>query len=627
MKKRYFKNVKKENNNTEQVKAIITDYEANMIIANNLIDIIEKQDYDMWRKTWRCCNTLTDLYYAVLDNEIPCNAFDCRIYDFMNTLVFNIPAGFYCEMKQLKSRGLHLKKGAKGIQTWQPKYFYKHLTQQEENYILNDPELNKLYQNLFKNHYASFQATFTYIEENTQEEKTFNETICWDDFKEKPAYTRAQYVLTYIFNINDLDKKIDVAKMWKVEARKKLLTEAERMQKIQTTIDSYISRSKIKFQEVFNDKAFYRPADHLVNMPKFTQFEKPEEYYQVLFHEFSHSTGHYTLLNRKTLMDNCGFRSKTYAKEELVAELSSLYVLDNLKLITENIFKNTASYLASWGQKLKEGIKHNIINTIFHSTKAAELILDKSLKTKKTNISKEEIIIKEENNTPEENNQITSGEVVKPIEESKPAENSIAEAIQQQVKEKLTKKFSNNDNKIKRDLSPKEMTKKAVSAHLKTTKRKYVLQKSTAFDNYQVITNSMYLVMLDSKHVAPIELATEEENYPNLKQIINNSIYQDKQYDTVSKVNALEVRQAAKDKKHVFVISKDLKLAVDPAQLETILNFTHVKNAENISICSTCGVHNRPLMILDINNNKAILMPLGWSEDFEKEEEHACKLD
>ena len=62
--------------------------------------------------------------------------------------------------------------------------------------------------------------------------------------------------------------------------------------------------------------------------------------------------------------------------EELVAELSSLYTLTNLKLINDDILKNSISYLKSWGESLKEGIKHNIMVTIAQSRKATNLILN-----------------------------------------------------------------------------------------------------------------------------------------------------------------------------------------------------------------------------------------------------------
>jgi len=40
------------------------------------------------------------------------------------------------------------------------------------------------------------------------------------------------------------------------------------------------------------DRAFYSPSGDFVGMPSSGQFRTPEDYYSVLFHELTHSTGH-----------------------------------------------------------------------------------------------------------------------------------------------------------------------------------------------------------------------------------------------------------------------------------------------------------------------------------------------
>ena len=53
-------------------------------------------------------------------------------------------------------------------------------------------------------------------------------------------------------------------------------------------------------------------------MPAAGLFPKVEHYYSVLFHELTHSTGHWQRLHRQTLTDLCPFGSTNYSKEELV---------------------------------------------------------------------------------------------------------------------------------------------------------------------------------------------------------------------------------------------------------------------------------------------------------------------
>jgi hypothetical protein len=45
-----------------------------------------------------------------------------------------------------------------------------------------------------------------------------------------------------------------------------------------------------------------------------------------LFHELVHASGAKKRLNRKTLVENNGFGSKVYSKEELVAEMGAAFV-------------------------------------------------------------------------------------------------------------------------------------------------------------------------------------------------------------------------------------------------------------------------------------------------------------
>jgi antirestriction protein ArdC len=61
-------------------------------------------------------------------------------------------------------------------------------------------------------------------------------------------------------------------------------------------------------------------------MPKLNTFIDADSYYKVLFHELAHSTGHKDRLNRKTLLEVNHWGDNTYAKEELVAEISAMYL-------------------------------------------------------------------------------------------------------------------------------------------------------------------------------------------------------------------------------------------------------------------------------------------------------------
>jgi antirestriction protein ArdC len=56
-------------------------------------------------------------------------------------------------------------------------------------------------------------------------------------------------------------------------------------------------------------------------MPAKPSFDSMEEYYNTLFHELAHSTGHPARLDRSSLTDFERFGDHNYSREELVAEM------------------------------------------------------------------------------------------------------------------------------------------------------------------------------------------------------------------------------------------------------------------------------------------------------------------
>lgn len=122
----------------------------------------------------------------------------------------------------------------------------------------------------------------------------------------------------------------------------------------------FIDREKVGLKHVGN-AACYVPSLDEVRMPAKETFVSEGAYYSTLFHEFAHSTGHESRLNR---LDNSSFGSDPYAKEELVAELSAAYVCADLGI--DNTFDNSAAYLQSWIKKLKGDA-----NLLFSASKQA----------------------------------------------------------------------------------------------------------------------------------------------------------------------------------------------------------------------------------------------------------------
>jgi len=356
------------------MKKVINDYEMNKRVADKIISAIESGDVASWRKFWTCSRDEKDLYYRVIDGEASAMMFTQQ--ELRLTLYgVDIPAGFYATYKQLRARKLYLNKNAKGYPTYKRACFDKLLTKLEEEKLKElreeNEELNEQLTKLENGEIKTFVLEFTYTDDKDRE-RTFNEVV---KFKRgKITYEKVLWVLEYLFNNNDLREPVDVKELWDVKERitKKEVDIIKTAEKVK---NSYIERGKVDYQEIYQDRAFYRPCNHSVRMPLKSEFAQSEEYYQVMFHELSHSTGHHSLLNRASLTGNAGFGSASYSKEELVAELSSLYILTALNICTETILKNSIAYIKSWGENFGKSIKHNIINTIENSRKASNLIL------------------------------------------------------------------------------------------------------------------------------------------------------------------------------------------------------------------------------------------------------------
>jgi antirestriction protein ArdC len=65
-------------------------------------------------------------------------------------------------------------------------------------------------------------------------------------------------------------------------------------------------------------RAYYRPSTDSITVPERETFDSPAEYYSTLFHEFTHSTGHESRLNRSGITETHFFGDEIYSKEELL---------------------------------------------------------------------------------------------------------------------------------------------------------------------------------------------------------------------------------------------------------------------------------------------------------------------
>lgn len=157
-------------------------------------------------------------------------------------------------------------------------------------------------------------------------------------------------------------------------APEQLNDEVEPIEEADKIITDYITREHIEFTECRSNEAYYSPSQDAVVVPMKEQYKVINEYYSTTFHELTHSTGHKNRLNRLETGAVAAFGSETYSKEELVAEIGSTSLMNLLGIETVKTFRNSAAYIQSWLQVLRNDNKF-IVSASSKAEKAVNYIL------------------------------------------------------------------------------------------------------------------------------------------------------------------------------------------------------------------------------------------------------------
>ena len=117
-------------------------------------------------------------------------------------------------------------------------------------------------------------------------------------------------------------------------------------------------------------KAYYIPSRDEIHLPNRRTFSSLSGFWGTAMHELSHWTGHESRLNR----DMChSFGSQKYAREELIAEVSSWLLA--VTLGTPHEPQNSASYLASWVRDFKDKPRE-LYTAISQAQKVVDYLLE-----------------------------------------------------------------------------------------------------------------------------------------------------------------------------------------------------------------------------------------------------------
>lgn len=304
----------------------------------NIYDIITERISNLLK------SSLTDIKYQKpwinTKNGFAINPCSKTVYDGINQLLLSsyildgdFPVNKWLTFKQAAELSANIIKGSKGYQIVYYNFTYtkkgeKITRQQYDN--LSQEEQKKVLVTSFLNYYTVFNVSQV---ENLPEE---------------------------FYRIDD----IQINSFLPIDTMENLAS-------------NYINHSGISFLNIAQQKAYYSPSLDRVVMPLQEQFTSPEAYYEVLFHEFTHSTGHKSRLNRKEMDDfkELDNNEEKYAFEELVAELGTAFV--NAKFGIETHITNNAAYIQSWLRALDNDNKF-FVRASSLAQKAANYILEVS---------------------------------------------------------------------------------------------------------------------------------------------------------------------------------------------------------------------------------------------------------
>jgi len=119
--------------------------------------------------------------------------------------------------------------------------------------------------------------------------------------------------------------------------------------------------------KVGGDRAAYSPSTDTVYMPAMGTFESSSGYYSTLYHEYVHSTGHSSRLDRSMNRD-------AYSEEELIAEMGAAYLCAISDTELTATLDNSAAYMDYWLGRISED-KRLIVQISSKAQRAADWIL------------------------------------------------------------------------------------------------------------------------------------------------------------------------------------------------------------------------------------------------------------
>ena len=215
-------------------------------------------------------------------------------------------------------------------------------------------------------------TTFTVVDKETKEH------IKWENYKQLSQEQREKYNVYpklqtyYVFNVDQTNLKEARPELWKKLEQEYSMPKVDKNNMFSfEPVDRMIADNRwiCPIKPTYGDQAYYSISKNEIVVPEKGQFKDGESFYSNLYHEMSHSTGAENQLDR---IKPTTFGSADYAREELVAELTAALTAQRYGM-TKNLKTDSAAYLKSWLDKLKESPQ--FIKTVLLDVKKASSML------------------------------------------------------------------------------------------------------------------------------------------------------------------------------------------------------------------------------------------------------------
>lgn len=185
--------------------------------------------------------------------------------------------------------------------------------------------------------------------------------VSWDDFnKQTDGISDERYTL--------LTQYSTVFNGTLIEGLPELPRPEERNIAVDDLVTVLSKNMQVEMIHSEDERACYRPSEDKIYLPRPEFFYSDYAYNSTALHELAHATGAPGRLNRNT---GGLFGTPEYAYEELIAEISSCFMSENLQTEQDAYhIENHKAYVQSWIQCIKEK-PETLVRAVAEAEKAA----------------------------------------------------------------------------------------------------------------------------------------------------------------------------------------------------------------------------------------------------------------